>query len=60
MAKDATRTRTVPETPPEEVAAPPKTQPAHVVRLRQKLDQNRPTKLIHTIRGVGYRLGAVE
>src|ERR1700676_1671520 len=32
----------------------------YVNRLRQKLDQNRPAKLIHTIRGVGYRLGAVE
>jgi DNA-binding response OmpR family regulator len=32
----------------------------YVNRLRQKLDQNRPAKLIHTIRGVGYRLGAVD
>jgi len=28
--------------------------------LRQKLDQNRSTKLIHTVRGVGYRLGMPE
>src|ERR1700738_4780356 len=28
----------------------------YVNRLRQKIDQNRPTKLIHTVRGVGYRL----
>src|SRR2546426_7901175 len=29
----------------------------YVNRLRQKIDQNRSAKLIHTIRGVGYRLG---
>ncbi|HXM97136.1 MAG TPA: response regulator transcription factor [Candidatus Dormibacteraeota bacterium] len=28
----------------------------YVNRLRQKIDQNRTTKLIHTVRGVGYRL----
>lgn len=32
----------------------------YINRLRQKVDQNRSTKLIHTIRGVGYRLGAEE
>jgi two-component system copper resistance phosphate regulon response regulator CusR len=32
----------------------------YVNRLRQKIDQNRPVKLIHTVRGIGYRLGAVE
>jgi two-component system OmpR family response regulator len=32
----------------------------YVNRLRQKIDQNRPVKLIHTIRGIGYRLGALE
>jgi DNA-binding response OmpR family regulator len=32
----------------------------YVNRLRQKIDQNQPAKLIHTIRGVGYRLGAAE
>ncbi|HEX2661999.1 MAG TPA: winged helix-turn-helix domain-containing protein, partial [Candidatus Acidoferrum sp.] len=32
----------------------------YVNRLRQKIDHDRPTKLIHTIRGVGYRLGALE
>jgi len=32
----------------------------YINRLRQKLDQNRPIKLIHTIRGVGYRLGMPE
>lgn len=32
----------------------------YINRLRQKVDQNRSTKLIHTIRGVGYRLGAAE
>jgi len=26
-------------------------------RLRQKIDRDRSVKLIHTIRGVGYRLG---
>src|SRR5207302_8498301 len=31
-----------------------------LTRLRQKLDHDRPAKLIHTIRGVGYRLGALE
>jgi DNA-binding response OmpR family regulator len=29
----------------------------YINRLRQKIDQNRLVKLIHTIRGVGYRLG---
>jgi DNA-binding response OmpR family regulator len=29
----------------------------YINRLRQKMDQDRPVKLIHTIRGVGYRLG---
>lgn len=32
----------------------------YINRLRQKIDQNRSTKLIHTIRGVGYRLGVTE
>jgi DNA-binding response OmpR family regulator len=32
----------------------------YVNRIRQKIDQNRPVKLIHTIRGIGYRMGAVE
>lgn len=32
----------------------------YVNRLRQKLDQGRPAKLIHTIRGVGYRIGLSE
>ena len=32
----------------------------YVNRLRQKIDHERPAKLIHTIRGVGYRLGAPE
>jgi len=32
----------------------------YVNRLRQKIDLNQTAKLIHTIRGVGYRLGAVE
>src|SRR3981081_2392430 len=32
----------------------------YINRLRQKLDQNRSAKLIHTIRGVGYRLGRPE
>jgi DNA-binding response OmpR family regulator len=32
----------------------------YVNRLRQKIDQNRPVKLIHTVRGIGYRLGALE
>jgi DNA-binding response OmpR family regulator len=32
----------------------------YVNRLRQKIDENRPSKLIHTVRGVGYRLGASE
>ena len=29
----------------------------YVNRLRQKIDHDRPVKLIHTVRGVGYRLG---
>jgi len=32
----------------------------YVNRLRNKIDQNRPIKLIHTVRGIGYRLGALE
>jgi two-component system copper resistance phosphate regulon response regulator CusR len=28
----------------------------HVARLRKKLDQGRPTKLIHTVRGLGFTL----
>src|SRR3981189_1353533 len=32
----------------------------YINRLRQKLDQNRSAKLIHAIRGVGYRLGVPE
>jgi len=32
----------------------------NVNRLRQKIDQDRPAKLIHSVRGVGYRLGAPE
>lgn len=32
----------------------------YINRLRQKIDHERPTKLIHTVRGVGYRLGREE
>jgi DNA-binding response OmpR family regulator len=32
----------------------------YINRLRHKLDQNRSSKLIHTVRGVGYRLGGPE
>jgi DNA-binding response OmpR family regulator len=32
----------------------------YVNRLRQKIDQNRVARLIHTVRGVGYRLGMPE
>jgi DNA-binding response OmpR family regulator len=32
----------------------------YVNRLRQKIDFDRPAKLIHTIRGAGYRLGIPE
>jgi DNA-binding response OmpR family regulator len=32
----------------------------YINRLRQKIDQNQSAKLIHTVRGVGYRLGARE
>ena len=32
----------------------------YVNRLRQKIDQGRAVKLIHTLRGVGYRLGVSE
>ncbi len=32
----------------------------YINRLRQKIDQDRSAKLIHTIRGVGYRLGMPE
>jgi two-component system, OmpR family, copper resistance phosphate regulon response regulator CusR len=29
----------------------------YINRLRQKIDHDHPAKLIHTVRGVGYRLG---
>ena len=32
----------------------------YVNRLRQKIDRNRSSKLIHTVRGIGYRMGASE
>jgi DNA-binding response OmpR family regulator len=32
----------------------------YINRLRQKIDQEHPVKLIHTVRGVGYRLGPSE
>jgi two-component system, OmpR family, copper resistance phosphate regulon response regulator CusR len=32
----------------------------YVNRLRQKIDQGRAVKLIHTLRGVGYRLGVSQ
>ena len=32
----------------------------YINRLRQKVDENRSAKLIHTVRGVGYRLGLQE
>lgn len=32
----------------------------YINRLRQKVDQQSATKLIHTVRGVGYFLGAAE
>ena len=32
----------------------------YVNRLRQKVDCNRQDRLIHTVRGVGYRLGTAE
>ena len=32
----------------------------YINRLRQKIDLNGTTKLIHTVRGVGYRLGMPE
>jgi len=32
----------------------------YINRLRQKVDQNGFAKLIHTVRGLGYRLGMPE
>jgi two-component system OmpR family response regulator len=32
----------------------------YINRLRQKIDQTRSAKIVHTLRGVGYRLGAQE
>jgi DNA-binding response OmpR family regulator len=32
----------------------------YINRLRQKIDPDRPVKLIHTVRGAGYRLGLPE
>jgi DNA-binding response OmpR family regulator len=31
---------------------------AYIRRLRAKIDDHAPNKLIHTVRGAGYRLGA--
>jgi heavy metal response regulator len=31
----------------------------HIFALRRKLDDGRSTKLLHTVRGVGYRLGPI-
>ena len=28
----------------------------HIARLRRKIDLDRPTKLIHTVRGIGFVL----
>ena len=32
----------------------------YINRLRQKIDQGHGAKLVHTLRGVGYRMGAAE
>jgi len=32
----------------------------YINRLRRKIDENRSAKLLHTVRGVGYRLGLPE
>jgi len=32
----------------------------YINRLRQKIDQGHDSRLLHTLRGVGYRLGAAE
>ena len=32
----------------------------YINRLRHKIDQDQKTKLIHTVRGVGYRIGLAE
>jgi DNA-binding response OmpR family regulator len=32
----------------------------YISRLRQKIDHDQNVKLIHTARGVGYRLGPAE
>lgn len=32
----------------------------YINRLRQKIDQGHASKLVHTLRGVGYRMGAAE
>jgi DNA-binding response OmpR family regulator len=32
----------------------------HIFALRRKLDDPHPLKLLHTVRGVGYRLGPAE
>lgn len=32
----------------------------HLARLRKKVDEGRPTRLIHTVRGVGYFCGEAE
>lgn len=32
----------------------------YINRLRQKLDQENPVKLIHTVRGTGYKIGELE
>jgi DNA-binding response OmpR family regulator len=32
----------------------------YINRLRQKIDQECAVKLIHTVRGTGYRIGVME
>ncbi len=32
----------------------------YINRLRQKIDQGHGAKLVHTLRGVGYRMGPAE
>jgi DNA-binding response OmpR family regulator len=32
----------------------------HIARLRRKIDLDRPVKLIHTIRGVGFMVSEIE
>lgn len=53
MSRNEVETAIWGDNPPESDAA----LRAHIHALRQAIDKNQPTKLLHTVHGVGYRIG---